>query len=73
MATVSVRLNQEEEIFFKSYAVLSGKSLSTLLKEALAQSIEDEYDLNIYKKAFEEYQQDSETISHVDFKKELGF
>ncbi|MDN5027590.1 DUF6290 family protein [Streptococcus sp. SPS1] len=73
MATVSVRLNQEEETFFKSYAALSGKSLSTLLKEALAQSIEDEYDLNIYKKAFEEYQQDSETISHVDFKKELGF
>jgi len=73
MTTVSVRLNQEEETFFKSYAVLSGKSLSTLLKEALAQSIEDEYDLNIYKKAFEEYQQDSETISHDDFKKELGF
>ena len=73
MATVSVRLNQEEETFFKRYAVLSGKSLSTLLKEALAQSIEDEYDLNIYKKAFEDYQQDSETISHVDFKKELGF
>lgn len=73
MATVSVRLNQEEETFFKSYAVLSDKSLSTLLKEALAQSIEDEYDLNIYKKAFEEYQQDSETISHDDFKKELGF
>lgn len=36
MSTVSVRLNQEEETFFKSYAVLAGKSLSTLMKEALA-------------------------------------
>lgn len=43
------------------------------MKEALAQSIEDEYDLNVYKQAFKEYQEDPETISHADFKKELGF
>lgn len=73
MSTVTVRLNHEEETFFKSYAVLAGKSLSTLMKEALAQSIEDEYDLNVYKQAFKEYQEDPETISHADFKKELGF
>lgn len=73
MSTVSVRLNQEEETFFKSYAALAGKSLSTLMKEALAQSIEDEYDLNVYKQAFKEYQEDPETISHADFKKELSF
>ena len=73
MGTVTVRLNQEEETFFKSYAVLTGKSLSTLMKEALKQSIEDEYDLNVYKQAFKEYQEDPETISHADFKKELGF
>lgn len=73
MSTVSVRLNQEEETFFKSYAVLAGKSLSTLMKEALAQSIEDEYDLKVYRQVFKEYEEDPETISHADFKKELGF
>lgn len=73
MTTVSVRLNQEEEKFFKSYALLTGKSLSTLLKESLVQTIEDEYDLQVYKQAFTEYQKDPETISHADFKKELGF
>lgn len=73
MTTVSVRLNQEEEAFFKSYAHLTGKNLSTLLKESLTQVIEDEYDLNIYKEALTEYKEDPETISHADFKKELGF
>ena len=73
MTTVSVRLNQEEEAFFKSYAALTGKNLSTLFKESLAKNIEDEYDLKVYQTAFKEYQEDSETMSHADFKKDLGF
>ncbi|MDO4814227.1 MAG: DUF6290 family protein [Gemella sp.] len=72
MSTVTVRLNQEE-VFFKSYAELTGQSLSSLFKKALESTIQDEYDLKIYKEAYKEYQEDSETISHADFKKELGF
>lgn len=73
MSTVSLRLNATEEEFFKSYAVLTGKPLSELFKKALAEQIEDEYDLNIYQQAYKEYEKDTETISHADFKKELGF
>ncbi|WP_307977080.1 type II toxin-antitoxin system RelB family antitoxin [uncultured Streptococcus sp.] len=58
MSTVTVRLNQEEEIFFKTYAKMTGQSLSSLFKKALEQSIEDEYGLKIYKQAFKEYQDD---------------
>ncbi|HFI0147560.1 TPA: type II toxin-antitoxin system RelB family antitoxin [Streptococcus suis] len=72
MSTVTIRLNKEEEVFFKSYAQLTGKSLSSLFKKALERDIEDEYDLSIYRQAYEEYQKDPETISHADFKKELG-
>ncbi|MBF0818343.1 type II toxin-antitoxin system RelB family antitoxin [Streptococcus acidominimus] len=72
MSTVTVRLNQEEEIFFKSYAQLTGQSLSSLFKRALETTIQDEYDLKIYQQAYKEYQADPETISHADFKKELG-
>ncbi|HEM3705089.1 type II toxin-antitoxin system RelB family antitoxin [Streptococcus suis] len=72
MSTVTIRLNKEEEVFFKSYAQLTGQSLSSLFKKALERDIEDEYDLNIYHRAYEEYQKDPETISHADFKKELG-
>lgn len=72
MSTVTIRLNQEEEIFFKSYAQLTGQSLSSLFKKALERAIEDEYDLKIYHQAYAEYKADPETISHADFKKELG-
>ncbi|HFI0405129.1 TPA: type II toxin-antitoxin system RelB family antitoxin [Streptococcus suis] len=72
MSTVTIRLNKEEEVFFKSYAQLTGQSLSSLFKKALERNIEDEYDLTIYRQAYEEYQKDPETISHADFKKELG-
>lgn len=72
MSTVTVRLNQEEEIFFKSYAQLTGQSLSSLFKRALETTIQDEYDLKIYQQAYKEYKADPETISHADFKKELG-
>lgn len=72
MSTVTIRLNQEEEVFFKSYAQLTGKSLSSLFKKALERDIEDEYDLKIYQQAYAEYKEDPETISHADFKKELG-
>ncbi|HFI0064568.1 TPA: type II toxin-antitoxin system RelB family antitoxin [Streptococcus suis] len=73
MSTVTVRLNQEEETFFKSYVQLTGQSLSSLFKKALERTIEDEFDLKIYHQSYKEYQEDPETISHADFKKELGF
>lgn len=72
MTTVTIRLNKEEEEFFKSYADLTGQSLSTLFKKALEQDIEEKYDLKIYEKSYEEYKKDPKTISHSDFKKELG-
>lgn len=73
MSVISIRLNQQEEELFQSYAEITGESLSTLFKEALKKNIDDEYDLQVYKEAHKEYQQDPETISHADFKKELGF
>ena len=71
MSTVTIRLNQEEEIFFKSYAQLTGQSLSSLFKKALERDIEDEYDLKCYKKAKEEYEKDPTTYSLDEVKKEL--
>ncbi|HFI0632447.1 TPA: type II toxin-antitoxin system RelB family antitoxin [Streptococcus suis] len=72
MSTVTIRLNHEEEVFFKSYAQLTGQSLSRLFKKALECEIEDEYDLKIYHQAYAEYKVDPDTTNHADFKKELG-
>lgn len=70
--TVSLRLNKEEEMLIKKYAELKNMSLSDLFRNALMEKIEDEYDLECYKKAMEEYQQDPETYTLEEVKKELG-
>ena len=68
----SMRLSQEEESLFKSYAKLHGISLSEALKRALLEKIEDEYDINIAESAYKEYLKDPVTYSMDDVNKELG-
>lgn len=72
MLMVTVKLNQNEEALFNAYAKESGQSVSSLLKNALLTQIEHEQDVKSYTKAYDEYKQDSQTISHVEFMKELG-
>jgi len=45
MSTVSVRMNKEEQSVFTEYAKLTGVPLSTLLKKALEEKIEHDFDL----------------------------
>ena len=49
MSTISLRLNKEEERLFKNYAYFTGEGLTTLLKKALTEKIEEEYDLQAVK------------------------
>ena len=70
--TVSVRLNSEDEKLIKTYANLNNISLSELIRNAVIEKIEDEYDLECYKKAMEEYKKNPKTYTIKDIKKELG-
>ncbi len=45
MSTITVRLNKEEAEIYKEYAKVKNISLSTLMKEALEEMIENEIDL----------------------------
>ena len=45
MSTITVRLNSEEARIYKEYAEFKNVPLSTLMKEALEEKIEDEIDL----------------------------
>ena len=49
MSTISLRLNKEEERLFKNYADFTVEGLTTLLKKALTEKIEEEYDLQAVK------------------------
>ena len=69
--TVSVRLNKEDEKLIKSYADLNNISLSDLIRNAVLEKIENEYDLECYNKAMKEYKKNSTTYSLDEIKKEL--
>ena len=69
--TVSVRLNEEEEKLIKKYADLNNISLSDLIRSAIIEKIEDEYDLECYYKAMKQYKKNPKTFSLEEVKKEL--
>ncbi|MDR1473508.1 MAG: DUF1778 domain-containing protein [Lactobacillales bacterium] len=48
---LSVRTTKEEEELIKKFASFQGLSVSSLLKQAVMEKIEDEYDLKLYQEA----------------------
>lgn len=70
--TVSVRLNEADEKLIKAYADINNISLSDLIRNAVIEKIENEYDLKCYYEALEEYKKNPKTYTMKDVKKELG-
>jgi len=71
MGTVSLRLNDKDDTLLRKYAELHNMDLSTFIRQAVIEKIEDEYDLSLFDKVWEE-EQNQERISHDDLKRELG-
>lgn len=69
--TISLRLNEEEKELFKSYARLKNISMSELLRSAVMEQIEDEYDLKTFNEAMGEFKKNSKTYTHEEVKKLL--
>lgn len=72
MSIVSIRVPEEELNIFKNYAKTNNKSLAVVLRAALREKIEDEYDLRV----FTEYEKEKaagkvKTYSHEEVWKEL--
>lgn len=70
--TISVRLSEEDTKLIKTYAEINNISLSDLIRNAVIERIEDEYDLKCYKKAVEEYKKNPKTYTLKEVKEELG-
>ena len=70
--TISVRLNDEDTKLMKIYAEMNNMSLSDLIRTAVIEKIEDEYDLECYEKAIKEYEENPKTFTLDEVKKELG-
>ncbi len=69
--TVSVRLNEQDEKLIKAYADMNNISLSDLIRKAVLEKIEEEYDLKYYQEAIRDYEKNSKTYTMEEIKKEL--
>lgn len=70
--TISVRLSDKDAELIKAYAEMNNISLSDLVRNAVMEKIEDEYDLECYKKAMKEYKKNPKTYTMDEVKEELG-
>lgn len=69
--TISVRLNEEDTNLIKTYAEMNNISLSDLIRNAILEKIENEYDLKCYEKAMQKYKDNPKTYTLDEVKKEL--
>lgn len=69
--TISVRLNEKDAELVRAYAEMNNISLSDLVRNAILEKIENEYDLECYEKAMKEYKQNPKTYTLDEVKKEL--
>ena len=66
--TISVRLNDKDTDLIKAYAKLNNISISDLVRNAILEKIEDEYDLKSYYEAMEEFRKNSKTYTTEEVK-----
>lgn len=69
--TISLELPDEDVALFKKYADIHNMSLSEFIRNTVFERIEDEYDLNVYEEASEEFKKDSTTYTVQEMKKRL--
>ncbi len=69
--TISVRLSDEDTNLIKAYAELNKITVSELVRNAIMEKIEDEYDLDCYEKAMKEYKKNPKTYTLENVKEEL--
>ncbi len=69
--TISLRLSDEESKLIKSYAAMKRMSVSDVMRSAVITAIEDEYDLQTYYKAMEEFKKNPITYSHEEVRRML--
>lgn len=70
--TISLRLSDEDTLLIKKYAEMNHLSVSELIRQAVIERIETEYDLEMFEKALAEYKNNPITYSLDEMEEELG-
>ncbi len=68
----SIRFTKEEEEAINNYANFANKSFSDVVKSAILEKLEDEYDIKVGQLAYQEYLENPKAYSHEEVLNELG-
>lgn len=68
---ISLRMSENEEKLVKEYAKANNITVSSLLRDAVLEKIEDDIDLEIYDKAMAEHLKEDTSISYDEMIDEL--
>jgi len=69
---LSVRLSDEEYGFLEEYSKATNQSMNKALKTAFFDMVEENYDIELFDKAYAKYVKDSKTYSTKEVCEELG-
>jgi predicted CopG family antitoxin len=72
MPSATIRLTDEESRLIKSYAAQERRSVSDVIRLAILDQIEDEYDLALFERAKKEFESDPVTYSLDEIKTRHG-
>ncbi len=72
MSALSIRLNEEEKKLISLYAKFNNKSISQVVKNAILEKIEDEFDLAELNEAIEKYEKNPVSYSSDEAWEILG-
>ncbi len=70
--TFSLRLSNEDSMLIKKYAAVHNLSVSEVIRQSVLERIENEYDLDAFRKAMDEYNENPKTYSLDEMERELG-
>ena len=70
--TISLRLSEQDALLIKKYAEINGLSISELVRQAVLEKIENEFDIKAYKDAMNQLKKDNTTYSLSEVEKKLG-
>ncbi len=60
---ISIRMSEKEEALVKKYAELNKTTISEVMRKAILEKIEDEFDIFLYEKAYKEYEANPKTYT----------
>ena len=72
MSVLSVRMSDAEYNALQKFAKANNVSMNQAIKDAFFEKLEDEYDLEVFDKAYAEYLKDPKTYSLDEIIEELN-